>query len=200
MAIGPSSLPDLTRGTDSLTDRSLHPGDTIIPSITITNEPCSGANANAGAFHVGFYWSTTSSFSGVSPFGEAPIDGCAANGTITLNQRIYRFAATVPGTYYLGYKINDENEVAECNTNNNGIFYWTITVTAGPPPLAFKHTGTNFVLSWPTNTTGVLLEYSTNLSSKAWATNSASIYLLNGQYVFTNAISQGSRFYRLLKP
>jgi hypothetical protein len=200
VAIGPSSLPDLTRGTDSLTDRSLHPGDTIIPSITITNEPCSGANANAGAFHVGFYWSTTSSFSGVSPFGEAPIDGCAANGTITLNQRINCFAATVPGTYYLGYKINDENEVAECNTNNNGIFYWTITVTAGPPPLAFKHTGTNFVLSWPTNTTGVLLEYSTNLSSKAWATNSASIYLLNGQYVFTNAISQGSRFYRLLKP
>ena len=77
----------------------------------------------------------------MSPFGEAPIDGCAANGTITLNQRINCFAATVPGTYYLGYKINDENEVAECNTNNNGIFYWTITVTAGPPPLAFKHTG-----------------------------------------------------------
>jgi hypothetical protein len=33
-----------------------------------------------------------------------------------------------PGTYYLGYKIDDENEVSECNDNNNGIFYWTVTV------------------------------------------------------------------------
>jgi hypothetical protein len=196
----PSTQPDLTKGTDSLTYRSPHPGDIITPSITITNEPCSGAGGSAGAFNIGFYWSTSSNFSGVSPFYEAPIASCAANGTVSLNQSIIISAPTVLGTYYLGYRINDENEVAECNTNNNGIFYWTITVTAGPPPLAFKHTGTNFVLSWPTNTTGVLLEYSTNLSSKAWATNSASIYLLNGQYVITNAISKGSRFYRLLKP
>jgi hypothetical protein len=33
-----------------------------------------------------------------------------------------------PGIYYLGYKIDDSNEVVECNETDKGIFYWTVTV------------------------------------------------------------------------
>jgi hypothetical protein len=70
----------------------------------------------------------------------------------------------------------------------------------GPPTIAIRHTGTNIVLSWPTNASGIVLEYGTNLSNKTWTTNTASTYVVNGQYTITNAISKGVRFYRLKKP
>jgi hypothetical protein len=87
----------------------------VTASITIQNQSCSGGSTNAGAFHVGFYWSTSPTFSSVSPFYEAPVAGCAGGGTASLNQNILINAGNPPGTYYLGYKIDDENEVAECN-------------------------------------------------------------------------------------
>jgi hypothetical protein len=30
------------------------------------------------------------------------------------------------GTYYLGFNINDEAEVPECNLDNNGIWWWVL--------------------------------------------------------------------------
>src|SRR5208282_1539417 len=107
--------PDLTRYSDNLNNLNPNVGGTVTASLTITNQFCSLAGNNVGAFHVGFYWSTSASFAGVTPFYEAPISGCAANGTAMLNQNISISASTTPGVYYLGYKINDENEVAECN-------------------------------------------------------------------------------------
>ena len=132
-ALEASPLPNLTRFTDNLNNSSPHPGDVVTASITITNEPCSNGGSAAGAFHVGFYWSSSTSFVGLTPFYEAAMNGCAANGATSLNQNITITAGTSPGTYYLGYKIDDENEVRECNGSDNGIFYWTITVL--PPPL-----------------------------------------------------------------
>lgn len=126
--------PDLTKRTDSMSNTSPHAGDVVTASITITNQSCSGGSATAGAFHVGFYWSTDPTFSGITPFYESAISSCPANGTVPLNQDVTITAQTTPGTYYLGYKINDEVEVSECNVNNNGIFYWTIAVL--PPPQA----------------------------------------------------------------
>ena len=73
-------------------------------------------------------------------------------------------------------------------------------IYVGPPPIAIRHTGTNFVLSWPTNASGIVFEYSTNLSNKTWTTNTASIYTVNGQYTVTNGLSKGARFFRLVKP
>ena len=130
----PPPQPDLTKGTDNLNNLYPSPGATVTASVTITNESCTGGSTNAGAFHVGFYWSTSPSFSGVSPFYEAPLSGCAANGTVSLTNNITIGSGVVPGTYYLGYNINNENEVVECNTDNNGIFYWTVTVTDTNPP------------------------------------------------------------------
>ncbi len=126
--------PDLTKGSDRLTNSSPNIGDTITASLTITNKFCSLAGNSAGPFHVGFYWSTNSSFSGVSPFYEAPIVGCSANRSVSLNQNILISDGNPPGTYYLGYKIDDENEVPECDENNNGIYYWTIKVMPDTNP------------------------------------------------------------------
>src|SRR5205823_3918743 len=64
----------------------------------------------------------------ISPFHEASVAGCSANSTVALDQNITISPGNAPGTYYLGYKIDDQAEVAECNENNNGIFYWTVTV------------------------------------------------------------------------
>lgn len=130
----PPPQPDLTGLTGLLNNSSPHAGDTVKTTITITNQSCSGGSSNAAAFHVGFYWSTSSSFSGASPFYEAPVSGCAANGTVSLTNSITIGAGNVPGTYYLGYKINDENEVTECNGGNNGIYYWTVTVIPDTNP------------------------------------------------------------------
>ena len=126
---GPSQ-PDLAKSTDNLSNLNPHPGDVVTASLTIANQ----GDANAGSFHVGFYWSGSSSFSGETAFYEAPVSGCSANGTVSVNQTITINAPTVPGTYYLGYKIDDQNEVAESNENNNGVCYWTVTVS--PPPNA----------------------------------------------------------------
>lgn len=132
-ALEASPLPNLARFTDNLNNSSPHHGDVVTASLTVTNEPCSNGGSAAGAFHVGFYWSSTASFAGATPFYEAAMNGCAVNGTALLNQNITISAGTAPGTYYLGYKIDDENEVTECNESDNGIYYWMITVL--PPPL-----------------------------------------------------------------
>ncbi len=120
--------PDLTRGTDSLTNVNPHAGDTITVSITITNQSCFAGDTAAGAFLVGFYWSSDSNFFGVSAFYEAPVSGCADGGSVSITQNVTIAWLTTPGIHYLGYNIDDSNEVAECDKDNNGIFYWTVNV------------------------------------------------------------------------
>ena len=119
---------DLTRSADGLNNLNPLAGGTVTASITITNQACPGGGAVAGAFHVGFYWSANRSFSGVSPFYETPVNGCSTGGTVSISQDITIDPTTAQGTYYLGYKINDSNDVAECDQDNNGIYYWTLTI------------------------------------------------------------------------
>ncbi len=133
-AVPPPPEPDLTRGSDGLSSSTVHVGDVVTASLTITNASCSGGSADAGPFHVGFYWSTDPSFAGDSPFCEASLPGCPANGTVPLKQGVTISSDNSPGIYYLGYEIDDEGEVRECNGDNNGIFYWTVTVLPPPEP------------------------------------------------------------------
>jgi len=135
-ALAPTPESDLTRDTDSLDNMSPPAGTTVTVSITITNEACSSGSAVAGTFHVGFYWSTDSSFAGVSPFRETPVNGCPDGGSVSITQPVTIPAATTPRTYYLGYNIDDSNEVAECTETDKGVFYWTVTVQ---PESGSKH-------------------------------------------------------------
>jgi hypothetical protein len=134
--------PDLTRGTDSLTNVNPHAGDTVTVSISITNQSCPAGGTSAGAFLVGFYWSTDSNFFGVSAFYEAPVSGCADEGSVSITQNIMIARLTAPGIHYLGYNIDDSNEVAECDKDNNGIYYWSVNVL---PPCTFPLSTTNAV-------------------------------------------------------
>ncbi|MGD0059583.1 MAG: protease pro-enzyme activation domain-containing protein [Verrucomicrobiia bacterium] len=140
-ALAPQPASDLTRGSDSLDDSSPPAGGMVTVSITITNQPCPGGGTAAGPFHVGFYGLTTdSSFTGVSAFYETPVSGCADGGSVPISQNITIDSTTTPGTYYLGYKIDDLNEVTECNETDKGMFYWTVTVL---PPGQFTYTFNN---------------------------------------------------------
>ena len=199
-----TAQPELIKGTDSLSSVTPHAGDTVSASLTITNQSCSGGSANAGAFHVGFYgFSTTATgLNTLAPFYEQPLSGCPANSTVSFMLNITINSTTTPGTYYLGYRINDEHEVAECNENDNPIWYWTLNVLPPPtaaPKLGVAQEGSSLILVWPTNAVGFALQYATNLPSTNWNTVVPSPVIVNGQYTVTNSTSGMAKFFRLLR-
>lgn len=72
-----------------------------------------------------------------------------------------------------------------------GFSYVRSTPDASAPQLTLTTSGTNVVLTWPTNVSGYTLQSSTNLISTAvWSNQS-------GHYVVTNPITGSQMFYRL---
>ncbi len=73
------------------------------------------------------------------------------------------------------------------------------------PQLAITPSGTNVILSWPTNVagfdyTGYTLQSTTNLVSPAfWSTNSPAPVVIAGQNTVTNPITGAQQFYRLVQ-
>jgi hypothetical protein len=66
------------------------------------------------------------------------------------------------------------------------------------PILQIATIGSNAVISWPTNKTAFVAQYSTNLfNPNGWANTAGGPILLNGRYVVTNQIDSGKKFYRL---
>lgn len=78
------------------------------------------------------------------------------------------------------------------NQNNGTIFRLSLP---GPVPTAFIHSADNLVVTWPTNSTGLVLQSSADLS--AWTAISATPQIVNGSYAVTNSISGQCRFFRL---
>jgi hypothetical protein len=60
-----------------------------------------------------------------------------------------------------------------------------------------SYSGTNVILSWPSDSAGFILQSTTNLSSSGWTTNSASHVIVKGQNTVTNPISGTQQFFRL---
>ena len=73
------------------------------------------------------------------------------------------------------------------------------------PQLGISLSGTNVILSWPTNVAGFdytryQLQAATNLDpSVVWSTNSPAPFVSNGQNTVTNLISGAQQFYRLIQ-
>ncbi len=70
------------------------------------------------------------------------------------------------------------------------------------PQLTIAPSGTNVILTWPTNNagydyTGYTLQSTTNLGSPVWSTNSPAPVVIGGQNVIINPISGPQQFYRL---
>ena len=65
------------------------------------------------------------------------------------------------------------------------------------PQLTITPSGTNVILTWPTNAVGFTLQSTTNLSPAVWSTNSPAPVVIGGQNVIINPISGPQQFYRL---
>ena len=80
--------------------------------------------------------------------------------------------------------------------SRGSVFYRLAIITA--PALQVQVFGKNFILSWPTNATGYVLETTTNLAvANSWVAVTNTPTTVNQQYVVTNQISGAARFYRL---
>ena len=101
--------------------------------------------------------------------------------------------------------ISGNNTFAAYAMDLNGNVSATNSVTfdyvgsAPPPPqLAIVRSGTNVIVSWPTNATGFTLLSTTNLaSSPIWSTNSPAPIIVNTNNTVTNGITGARMFYRL---
>jgi uncharacterized repeat protein (TIGR03803 family) len=70
-------------------------------------------------------------------------------------------------------------------------------ISAPPPQLMIKRSGTDIVLSWPSNVVGFTLQSATNLISPVWTTDSPAPVVVDGQNAVTNPISGTQHFFRL---
>jgi uncharacterized repeat protein (TIGR03803 family) len=85
-------------------------------------------------------------------------------------------------------------------SSGNGTVF---SLTLPAPQLTITTSGTNVIMTWPTNSagfdyTGYTLLSTTNLASPAvWATNSPAPVVVNGQFTVTNPLSGTQQFYQL---
>lgn len=67
-----------------------------------------------------------------------------------------------------------------------------------PLPLTIIQAGTNVILTWPTNSTGFILQSTTNLAPPViWVTNSQAPVVVSTNNLVTNSMSGTFKFFRL---
>ena len=88
---------------------------------------------------------------------------------------------------------------ASPSTNTTDSVVTTVIANPSGPRLELTLSGTNIVLSWPTNATGFSLQSTTNFSvTSLWSVVSNTV-VVGENYFVTNTIGGDRRFYRLLK-
>jgi hypothetical protein len=114
---------------------------------------------------------------------------------------ITAFVKSVKGPYF-GILLYAVGDVFGSTASNYGTPPELYAISPFTPPLAATRAGNQIVLSWPTNyTAGFSLQTSVTLGSGAsWGAVSPAAALVGNQWVVTNSISGGSRFYRLSGP
>jgi len=141
--------------------------------------------------------------SGNTVYGTAAEGGNSGNGTLfAINTNgsnfinLHNFTGSSDGEYPDGLVLSGNTlygTAAEGGSSGNG----TVFSLSFTPPLNIILSGANIVLTWPTNTAGFTLQFTTNLSPAAWSTNLPSPVVVNGQYTVTNPISGTQQFYQL---
>jgi uncharacterized repeat protein (TIGR03803 family) len=167
-----------------------------------------GAGTNSdGAYPVGGLL-----LSGNTLYGTANFGGSSGSGTVfsvnldgTAFTTVYSFTATPPPN-----AANDDgaNPAAGLVLSRNilyGTAYWGGSFGAGTifsisllPQLTTYSSGTDLVLTWPTNFTSCTLQSTTSLAATAvWTPISAKPVVVNGQNTVTNPILGTQQFFRL---
>jgi uncharacterized repeat protein (TIGR03803 family) len=143
--------------------------------------------------------------SGNTLYGTAGEGGSSGRGTVfavntngTGFTTLYSFTGGSDGAYPYAGLILSSNTLYGTSADGGSSYNGTVFSLFIPPQLAIISSGTNVILTWPTNYTGFTLQSTTNLVSPAvWTTNSPDPVLVNGQNTVTNPMSCTQQFFRL---
>jgi uncharacterized repeat protein (TIGR03803 family) len=167
----------------------------------------------------GAYPSAGLILSGKTLYGITDGGGISDSGTVfaintdgTAFTNLYSFTAT--STNSLGAYTNSDgatpygrlillgNSLYGTTRTGGNSGYGTVFSLSFPPQMSITPSGSNIVLSWPTNYagfayTGYTLQSTTNLALPVWTTNLPAPVVVNGQNVVTNPIAGTQQFFRL---
>jgi uncharacterized repeat protein (TIGR03803 family) len=152
--------------------------------------------------------------SGATLYGTATSGGAWGNGTVFAMDTngsgfttLYNFTASNPDA--IGEATNSDGIAPNGLILSSNTLYGTaskggtsgygtvFSLALGPPVivprLAVTLSGTNVILTWPTNAAGFTLQSATNLASPVWTP-------ISGQFAVTNGISGAQQFFRLAAP
>jgi uncharacterized repeat protein (TIGR03803 family) len=158
-----------------------------------------GANPQAGLLLIGNTLYGTANSGGSSSFGT--VFALNTDGTGFTNLHNFVFGSdgsnpdaglTLSGNTLYGTAYNGGG------FGNGTVFSLSIgSVSAPARTVTIIRSGTNVVLTWPTDATVHHLQSTTNLASPVWTTNSPAPVVVNGQNTVTNPISGTQQFFRL---
>jgi uncharacterized repeat protein (TIGR03803 family) len=149
--------------------------------------------------------------SGNTLYGTATGGGGSTNGTIfTVNTDGANFRVLYHFSRYGGTTNSDGAGPVSGILSSNTLYGVAHTGGSGgsgtvfslfiPPELGIGLSGTNTILTWPTNADGFVLQATTNLADPlAWSSAMPPPAQANGQYAVTNTLSAGRMFYRLAR-
>ncbi len=194
-------------------DGALPYGGLVLSNNTLYGMADAGGSSFAGTvFKVntnGTGFRNLHNFSGDSD--KNPGAGLILSGNTLYGTAFTVFAVNTDGTRFTNlYNVGSQaglilsgnilyGTTEEGGSSGNG----TVFSLSFTPQLTIVPSGTNVILTWPTNVagfdyTGFTLKSTTNLVSPAlWTTNSPPPVLVNGQNTVTNPISGAQQFYRL---
>jgi uncharacterized repeat protein (TIGR03803 family) len=144
--------------------------------------------------------------SGRTLYGTSEAGGNAASGTVFAvdtngsNFKVLYNLAGNPnnGTYQVGGLIMSGDFLYGTTSEGGNWGEGTVFSLLVPPELTIVPSGTDVILTWPSNYTGFTLQSTTNLASPTvWNTNLSSPVVVNGQNTVTNPITGMQQFYRL---
>jgi len=112
--------------------------------------------------------------------------------------RVYGIAVDAErNVYTAGFFVGTATFDSFTPTSNGG-FDCFVARLDGPPRLNVNRSGSQLIVSWPTNQVGFQLESVTSLSAGGvWSAATNSPVVVGDQYVVTNPITGTSRFFRL---
>jgi len=142
--------------------------------------------------------------SGNTLYGTASLGGSSGNGTVfSLNTdgssftELYSFPGGSGGESPGGDLILSGKTLFGTTYGGGGAGNGAVFSLFVAQQLTIVRSGPNVILTWPTNATGLNLQFTTNLLPANWSTNLPAPIMANGQNTVTNSISGTRMFYRL---
>lgn len=169
-------------GFNSNADGSFPQAGLVLSGNTLYGTAAAGGtNGNGTVFSLNTDGSNFRILHTFSALTTTNSDGAAPYGQLIIS------SSTLYGTTWRG------------GTNGSGtVFSISLGAAATTPQLTLWRSGTDVVMTWPTNFTGYTLQSATNLvSSTTWINVSTSPIVINTNNVVTNGISGTRVFYRL---